>query len=446
MPNITQELIDYIWNLSKKEIPETVYKKAKECVLDYVGVTTAGANCMSPCFGEYYSHFSDENGVCVIGTDKKMTFPNAAFINAFHAHVMELDDGHRHGMIHLGANIISAVLAVSQKENLSGIDTLKGIVLGYEAAVRLARTVQPYHKIKGFHTSGTCGTVGTAIGVGIAMGLEKERLQAVISAAVTSAAGLLEIQEDGSELKPYNLAHASQAGIMAAYIGLTDLTGPDDIIGGERGFLNTFAQQYNSEVMSKETAYYEIEKIYVKPYSACRHCHSAIEAALNIKKKCGMKAEEVDTVTINTYKLAVKGHEHKVVRGAASAKLSMPYSVAATLVTGLCDESIYSKQMLENSIILDLVNKTNVIVNEEYTQECPNKRIAEVTVKMNDGMVYSERVDYAKGEPENPMSYKEIHEKYMGLMQAANKEKMAERIADCIDSFENRYKELYSLM
>ncbi|MGN0156484.1 MAG: MmgE/PrpD family protein [Lachnospiraceae bacterium] len=446
MPNITQELVDYIWKLNEKDIPERVYQKARECILDYTGVTFAGAYCTQKSFEEYYHHFFEETGVPVIGTGKKASFSNAAFINAFHAHVMELDDGHRHGMIHLGANIISALLAVSQKESLEGTDTLKGIILGYEAAVRLALAVQPNHKLLGFHTSGTCGTVGTAIGVGIALGLKKDRLQTVISAAITSAAGLLEIQEDSSELKPYNLAHAAQTGIMAAYIGLTNLYGPDDIIGGERGFFNLFSRQYDAELMIKDTDYYEIEKIYVKPYSACRHCHSAIEAVMNIKSKYEISTSDVESITVNTYKLAVKGHDHKVVRGAASAKLSIPYSIAATFVTGRCDESIYSRQMLENAEILAITNKITVKVNEDYTKESPHKRIAEVVIKKKDGTSYAERVDYAKGDPENPMSYEEIRAKYQGLMRLSDKQNVADRIADCIFHFEEKYEELYRLL
>lgn len=446
MPNITQELIDYIWELNNKEIPERVYEKAKECILDYVGVTVAGAHNMQHDFEEYYRHFLEGNGVSVVGTGRKMSMSNAAFINAFHAHAMEMDDGHRHGMIHLGANIISAVLAVSQKENICGHDTLKGIILGYEAAVRLALAMQPYHKMMGFHTSGTCGTVGAATGVAISMRLEKKKFQAVISAAVTSASGLLEIQEGGSELKPYNLAHATQAGIMAAYIGLTDLCGPDDIIGGERGFFNTFARQYNKELMIKNADYYEIERSYVKPYSACRHCHSAIEAVMSIRKEYKIEPENIENIIIKTYKLAVKGHDHKEIRGASSAKLSMPYSVAAAFVHGFCDERMYTKQMLEDKKIKEIVQKIEIRISEEFTLESPKKRIAEVEIQMKDGTGHTKRVDYAKGEPENPMAYEELREKYLGLMQLAGKENMAEKLEGCIANLEQSYKEFYSLL
>ena len=76
-------------------------------------------------------------------------------------------------MIHRGASIITAVLTVAEKLLLSSDGVLKGIIMGYEVAVRCACAIQPGHKKRGFHVSGTCGTIGSAMGVALLVAITK---------------------------------------------------------------------------------------------------------------------------------------------------------------------------------------------------------------------------------------------------------------------------------
>lgn len=119
---------------------------------------------------------------------------------------------------------------------MDGEDFLRGIILGYEIAIQLASSMQPSHRNKGFHTTATCGTIGAAVGIASALKYNKTQLKSTISAAATSASGILEIQEDGSELKPYNPAIAAVNGFLAARIGRVGFLGPDDILGESAAF------------------------------------------------------------------------------------------------------------------------------------------------------------------------------------------------------------------
>ena len=77
-------------------------------------------------------------------------------------------------MMHLGSSIISSLISLLDRFEIKTDDFLDGIVVGYEAACRLSKAIQPSHKAKGFHTSGTCGTVGSAIACSIALNYNKE--------------------------------------------------------------------------------------------------------------------------------------------------------------------------------------------------------------------------------------------------------------------------------
>ena len=414
MSNATQSLIEYLYD-KERSITDTIRMKAEACKQDYLAVSVAGAMKNRDHWKPLLERLPDGNAE-LIGYEKKTDSKTAALINGFNAHTLELDDGQRFAMIHLGASILSAIKAASDDGQISEKSFQTGVIMGYEAACRTAIAMQPSHKNRGYHAAGTCGTIGCAVGVAFALGLDKACMKRALTCAAGSAAGMLEIQEQASEVKPYNVGRAAMDGLTAAYMALTDYALPEDMLGGERGFFHTFSDAWDLEKLTEQTDYFEIERIYVKPYASCRHSHSAVEAAIRLHSE--VQAEEIEAVTVRTYKLGVKGHDHKEIQGTASAKLSTPYAVAAGLLYGRADLSVF--EPLDERIIR-LAQKVTVVEDPALTAESPKKRIAVLTVAMKNGTQKSWRVDYAKGEPENPMTAEERAEKKRLLEQYAAK-------------------------
>lgn len=415
--NITDTFIDHLYGMANESLPEHVLEQARLCAMDYVGCAAAGAKMMVERNKQFLTLVSNQCGnSSVIGTENNTTLHNAAFLNAMNAHATELDDGHRLGMIHLGASIFSSLLAVAELDGIGKEDVLRGAVVGYEAAVLTAMAMQPSHKIRGYHTSGTCGTIGSAIAIAAAMHFTKQEMKSALAAATTGAAGLLEMQEDDSELKPYNLAHAAVSGITAAYAAKAGYTGPADPIGGKRGLLAVLSENPNTSLLTSFTeGRYEIERIYRKPYASCRHCHPAIEAALSIKREHGLTVDDIATIQVDTYKLAVGGHDHKEIQGVASAKLSTPFSVALALVKDKAGMDEFNLANTKDNVILDLCQKVEVVVDDELTSWSPQKRAAIVRITTTKGEQYACEVDYPKGEPENPMTRTDVEAKFEEL-------------------------------
>lgn len=399
-----------------QSISDAALRQAELCLLDYQGVVAGGAGEMQKHYPGWFDGITSESGPCTVwGTGLKTTLLNAALLNGFSAHVLELDDGHRLGMIHLGASIISAVLAVSEAGSLPETQVLKGIVMGYEAAVRSARALQPGHKVRGYHVSGTCGVIGSALGCAFACGYSYPQLKSVLSLAVTSAAGVLEIQENASELKPYNLGRAAMDGTCAATVGRAGLPGPDDILGGKRGLLSVMTDTPHPEFLSEfgQEAFC-IEGVYRKVYAACRHCHPAIEAALFLRKQNNLQPERIRSVDVYTYKLAIGGHDHTEIRAVSSAKLSTPFSVALSLVKGSAGFSDFSEETVKDQEILALARKVSVLEDPALTAISPGVRAARVVITTDDG-VWEKQVDYPKGEPENPANREELLSRIVAL-------------------------------
>lgn len=398
MGNISEAFIIGLIKKSKV-IPFEINIQARKVLLDYLGVLAGGLRYLKEKHSDLLS-----------------AAPNSAFLNGFAAHVLELDDGHRQGMIHLGTSIVSAVLDVAEKENLKSDDVLRGIVMGYEVVVRCARAIQPGHKVRGYHVSGTCGTIGSAMGIAFASNYNKEQLKSTLACAVSSAAGILEIQEQASELKPYNTARAAYDGVLAAQIGKLALPGPDDILGGKRGFLAALTDTPKPEfLIDFSEDGYCIEGIYQKVHAACRHCHPAIDATLDMRNDINLKPEQIEKIEVHTYKLAVGSHDHTQIMGISSAKLSTPYAVALAIVKGSCGYADYNEDNLNDYWIKNLTRKVSVIEDENLTAQSPAVRGARVTIYLKEGEEYEAPCLYPKGEPENPLTQEELEGKFRGL-------------------------------
>lgn len=395
----------------RESVSEIEREFAKKCLIDFIGTAFSGEKSNASTFSRIKSLLP--NGLIPIyGSSVKTDGLYACIFNSFNSHSTELDDGNRFSMMHLGSSIISSLISLLDRFEIKTDDFLDGIVVGYEAACRLSKAIQPSHKTKGFHTSGTCGTVGSAIACSIALNYNKEQLISVLSCATTSASGLLEIQENSSTLKPYNISNASINGLIASMFGQTNLSGPEDILNGERGFLKLFSDKADEAELLKEDPCFEITRTYFKVYSSCRHCHSPVEAALNLRNLIDINT--ISRINIYIYKNAIKGHDHKIIKGIQSAKLSIPYCVAAALYAGVADLRAFDIDLLENDRIKYLINCCYIYEKKEFTNDLVNSRQTIVEIEDANG-THKKHILIAKGEPENPLSIDDLINKYRNL-------------------------------
>lgn len=409
---LSERFVNKLYKMANSISPVKVSDFAKKCFIDYLGVTLAGCKIYSDV-NERYIKDNQISGKChIIGNGQMVDLHTAVMINAFNAHVLELDDSHRVAMTHLGAPIFSALVGVAEVYNKTIDDILNAAIVGYEAAIRLANSIQPGHKKRGFHVSGTCCTVGCAMGIASMLKYTKKEMYNVFSAAVTSAAGLLAVISGASEQKPYNVANAAVAGVNAALYG-KNFIGAVDILGDSRGFFHAMTDEVHENKLFEEG--YAMVTIYQKIYAACRHCHAPIEAMLDIN----CKAEKVSKIEVFVYDLAIKGHDHRCIEGVSSAKQSIPYTVAVACVRKNCGISAFTNETINDESVLNLAKRVFVIEDPIFTSMVPEKRAAKVIVYFNDGSQAMKQIDYPKGEPENPITVIEMEKKYYELMKTA---------------------------
>lgn len=414
--NRTDTFLDSIFAVFEEELPEEVVMRTRQAMLDYVGVTLAGRAAQKEKLASLIDNFAEEGMIFPIGINKPLGLTDAAFINGLNAHALDFDDGTNAGIIHLGSPVFSVLFTIAQRHHIISERFIKAAAIGYETEFTMARSIQPQAKKRGYHATGICGVLGAAVAAAYAIGMSREEIKEVFSIAAVSATGTLKVLEDGSDLKPYNVAKTAMLAVTALAMARAGFRGADDVLSGNAGYLSQMYGTDEIEFMpAKLDGTYAVQKAYIKPYAACRYCHPSIDIALEMYGDDALRAEDIESVSIRTYDLAVKKHDHTVIRGSASAKMSIPYNFAVTCLTGKTGMDAFADEVVTDPAVLGLAAKVDVQEDAYMTEVFPGLTLASVEVKDKNGRVFTGQSELPKGEPENPLSQKEAEAKFTDL-------------------------------
>lgn len=449
MYNLTEKFLNTITDMFAHDIPQYVYKKAKGSLADYIAVSLAGQHSLGDKLLNYVElNKTDQGHTTVIGMHQKLNLKDAVFINGLSGHALDFDDGTNTGIIHLGSPIFSVLLPLAERYHIDSDKFLKAAIIGYETSFTMAVSIQPKHKQMGYHATGTCGVLGIAMAVAYMLDFTPKQTQNAFATACASATGMLSVLDNGSELKPYNVAKTALMGLISTQMAKAGFVGNPDSLGSYRGFLRMMAGDENIELIEPMLyGTYAIEKSYTKPYAACRYCHPSIEAAIKLRNEYGIQTESIESIIIRTYDLAVKGHEHTDIPSSSSAKMSIPYSVAVALTYGKAGLREYNEVCVTNKKILELTRKIVVIPDEKCSVSFPEKQTAIVKINTIYGKNYEGQVDFPKGEPENPMTEEEFTDRFIELAVYGGKtEEEAERILSFIMNMKGDMDDLFEIL
>jgi len=447
--NKTDLFLKAIDDVKNKEIPAEVMDRAKLALLDYIGVTLAGLHEHRAKVDSLVDSFCEQGGdIRPIGLNVPMSMNNAVFLNGLNGHALDFDDGTNAGIIHLGSPLFSVLLALAQKHKVTGEQLLKAAVLGYETSFTMAMTIQPTHKQRGYHATATCGLLGIAVAVSELLGFNAKQRKDAFSTAAACATGTLKVLEDGSQLKPFNVGKTALLGLIATQMATAGFDTADDALAGMAGFLSQMHGDENIEFApTLLNGTYAVQKAYIKPYAACRYTHPSIDVARELRAEGVLSSEEIESIHIKTYALAVKKHDHTDIKGSASAKMSIPYNFAVTYVLGRTGMEAFTEDSLNNPEVQAITKKIITTEDAAMTAAFPKETIATVDVVLKDGRVISGKSILPKGEPENPLTRQEAIDKFTALALYGGKtEAEAAAIAHAALNVETCLDELCALL
>lgn len=437
LQNISKFISNYRYEQATVESLTTV----KAAFLDFFGVTYRGMGedaskiALNTVEEIFSGKFNSNLKASVIGSDVKLDILSAAFVNSVAAHVLELDDGHRGAQIHLGAIIFPTALAISEAYNLTGKEFLEGVVVGYEVGILLGQIVNPEHRNKGFHTTGTIGTFIAGAVASKLLKLDDGQILDALGLCGTQAAGLLESDHGGSMGKVLHAGKASYNGILSAFLARNGFTGSGTVFEGDEGFLRTMVfdsdeemKGFSLENVLKGIGKVRVRDIYFKKYPFCRHLHSSIDTALKLKASIGDEYDHIQNIAVKTYSVAAE-HNNYNPKNLEELKQSLPYAVAIALVVGDVSvddiNQLIEYGLLENYSTVDKVNSIKnlargmiLISDDDLNELYPSKRPSNVIIKLDDAFrngIFQNITLLPKGDFENPLQLRELIDKFKGL-------------------------------
>ncbi|WP_407413018.1 MmgE/PrpD family protein [Methanobrevibacter sp.] len=460
LQNISKFISNYRYEQATVESIATV----KAALLDFYGVTYRGSGENAPqialnTVGEIFSaKFNFNLKSSIIGNDIKTDILSAAFVNAISAHVLELDDGHRGAQIHLGAVIFPTALAISEAFDLSGKEFLEGVIVGYEVGILLGQIVNPEHRNKGFHTTGTIGTFIAGVVASKLLKLDENQILNALGLCGTQAAGLLESDHGGSMGKVLHAGKAAYNGILSAFLARNGFTGSGTIFEGDEGFLKAMVlnnetqdvSDFSFESALKDIGKVRVRDIYFKKYPFCRHLHSSIDTALKLKASIGEEYDHIENIAVKTYAVAAE-HNNFRPKNIEELKQSLPYAVAIALVVGEVGiddiNQLIEYGLLDNYSTVDkvnsiknLANKMILISDEKLNELYPDKRPSNVVIKLDKNFrngIFQNITFLPKGDFENPFQLRELIDKFKSLNPQYDIKNLS--VIDSIEDYTMKY-------
>ncbi|MCC5858188.1 MAG: MmgE/PrpD family protein [Ectothiorhodospiraceae bacterium] len=437
--SLTRELAEFVAGLDFDDLPPNVIDKAKDVLLDALGCAMAAFKEDRRKAGiatEIAQQFGAGGPSTVIGGGRAHP-ALAALSNGILINAADNDDTHKRALIHVGSVVVPAALASTEASSRSGRELLVALVAGYEVATRVGMAVMPSH-YKCWHSTATNGTFGSAAASARALSLSAEDTCTCLGFAGTQAAGLNAFFESGDDSKSVHPGKAGLNGVLAAVLTQLGATSPPDILGHPKGYLAAFSDEPKAHVLTNGLGTdWEILQNGFKPYPSILASHSPIGASLDIRSRESLDPKAIESVEIRTY-ATVKSHfSSKEVRNGMSARLSVPYCVAAALVDGEITQRQFRPERYTDQDVLRLLDKVEVTVDPELSPLYPDKFPARVIVVMQDGRQLESTFLYPKGDPQNPLTREELERKFRDNVDGVMKPESTEKLLAMIRSMES---------
>jgi 2-methylcitrate dehydratase PrpD len=437
---LSQKIAEFVSTTDFAYLPDGAVKMSKVCLLDWLGVAIGGASTREGQIAADLARGACPDGPStILGHSFKSSPVYAALANGIMGHSLELDDFHNEGISHAAVAIMPAALAVAEAAHAQGRTVLSAITLGYEVMIRIGMAVAPAHMLSGFHPTGTCGVFGAAAAAGKIMGLTGEQLANALGIAGVQAAGLLEFGRNKDAMtQNLNPGRAAENGVVSAVLASNGFTGSMEILEGKNGFFHSFLGEkpYDPARLTRSLGkHFEISRISLKPYPCCRAFHSAIDAVLYLSREHAVRLPQISRVFVRTNRVAAEQSTPALYRPANvwSSQMSLPYNIARALANG---DVATPEEFRMDENVLRLIDKVEVTLDPQIDCDYPRLLASKVTIELLDGTEYSRRVDYPRGDPENPMTVDEISEKFLRLTRGALPGKLAEAIMNQIEHLE----------
>ena len=410
MSDAIEELAANVVDCGFGALPEAAVEGAKRAVLDALATTMAGST--APGIAEIVATLAEAGGRPEAGVaffDERLPAHDAVVANVAMCHALEIDDSHYPAIVHPTAPTLWASLAAAEAMGgASGRDVLLSVALGTDLMARLGLAA-PRTLFLGYHTAIYSG-FGAAAAVGKLRGLNCERLRNALGLAFSQAAATVQAATDGVLAKRLQPAFNAGAGLRAVRFAERGVTGVRNVLEGRYGVFRLFNHDDGDRAALLDGLGRRFlgAELTTKRYPSSRCTHGAIEGALELRARHGLRPEGIARieVAVSSGCCGIAGAPFTAESASqTAAQFSIPYTVAAALKWG----DVFIEQIQPAAVAdpqaLALAAKVTV-----RPADGPAEAFTPVPVRIltTAGAAHETTMRILKGSPEAPLSWDEI--------------------------------------
>jgi 2-methylcitrate dehydratase PrpD len=420
---LTREVAEFIVAARYDRVPEDVAELGKKSILDGLGLALCGSVADSGNLSrEYVKSLGLARGdATVIGSPMKVAARFAAFVNGIGIHADDYDDTQLavaedrvYGLLtHPTAPALAAALAMGEVRRTSGRDLMAAYHAGVEVECKVAEAIAPRHYDEGFHSTGTCGTLGAAAAAARIAGLNIEATQRALGIAASEAAGLRE--NFGTMTKPLHAGRAAESGVTAADLAGLGWTAADQILEAPRGFFRAAGGGYDVKAIQHKLANpwtFRSPGISIKPHPSGSLTHPGMTEMASLIREHAIKPGQVERVDVGTNRNMPNALIHHQPKTGLQAKFSMEFCMAVLLLYGKAGLAEFADEVPNRPEVREMIARVHFGVHPEAEAAGYNKMTTILEIRLKDGRRITGRTDFAKGSPANPMSFEEVAAKF----------------------------------
>jgi 2-methylcitrate dehydratase len=442
-PTITATMSQWAAGLSFEDLsPDAIYQ-AKRFFLDSVGCALGGYQQHDVVIAlEVLDEIAGPGKATVIGTGKQMDPVSASLTNALMIRCMDYNDIYWRQDPSHPSDIFPAAMACCERAGSDGRELIVGLVLGHEFEMRLCEAAFPGIRERGWHHATLTAFVSPIVAARM-LHLDWTKMQHAVgisaSARVTLGAvtaGKLTMMKNTVD------PMATQSGVLAALLAEKGYSGPEHVLDGKEGLTHCFGPEWKLDLLTDGLGdSWRITQCGMKAFPTEALTHTPISAVLALVKDNDLKPNDVAKVHIRTTARGAdilsdpsKYDPHTK----ETADHSLPYVIAAAIAERQVTPLQFTMEKIMDPTIRAQLNKIVVVADPEIEKVFPALQRVIATIMTTDGREFSKQLDYPKGDPRNPLTDKEVEEKFNALAGPVMTAEARRKSIDAIWSLEKQ--------
>ena len=344
----------------------------------------------------------------VLGRTERVDMASAALVNGITSHTFDFDDTHLKTIIHPAGPVASAALALAEHLGASGRALIDALVLGIDVSCRVGNAMYPEHYDRGWHITGSTGTLGAAAACARLLGLNPQQTAMALGIAASQPIGMRE--QFGTMTKPFHPGGAARAGLMSALLASHGYSASPKALEAPRGMMQTVSTKNDwAQITSELGRRFEISFNSYKPFACGIVIHPSIDACAQLRAQ-GVTPEQIERIELKVHSLVLELTGKKEPADGLQAKFSVYHGCAAGLTFGRAAEEEFSDDVVNRPDMVALRRQVVAIVDDSIDEAS-----ADVTAVLRDGRRVRVFIEHAIGSLQNPMSDANLEAKFKGL-------------------------------